>query len=145
MSTAAKTTRRRGVAVEAPTASKITPEMKRLVVEFHTNNKAANAAAAKAEKAREALYKLMKDSGVEEFQTETTTEAGMLVLNSKLKTLTRKVIDVVELSKLVSTEMFIQIVSATQKAVTDKAGTDIAVRCSKDVQGTENVEIKAAK
>ena len=135
--------RKRSVSVESK--SKITTEMQSLAVLFHINNAKANAAARVAEEAREKLYKLMKEAGVTEFKTQTTTDNGPISLDAKLKTSKRSVIDVVELSKIVSGEVFMKCVSATKTAVVDAAGTDVAVRCSVEKLGNENVSVSPSK
>jgi heme-binding NEAT domain protein len=143
MMTTAIKARKRSVAKEV--ASPITAEMHQLAVQFHLNNAKANAAARAAEEAREALYKLMKDAGVSEFKTQTTTENGPIALDAKLKTTKRSAIDVSALLKLVSSETFMKCVSATKAAVVDFAGTDVATRCSIEKLGTENVSVTPAK
>ncbi len=145
MSTATKkSTRRRGIETEEHKVN-ITTEMRRLAVEFHVNNRIALDAKKVCDTAREALYKQMKEAGVAAFSTETTTPKGPLVLEAKLKTPTRDVVDVQKLAKLVTPEQLFQIVSASKKDVVDFAGTDIAVRCSVAVLGTENVSVAPAK
>lgn len=143
MTTATKT-RKRSVAT-TQTVSPVTAEMKALAVKFHLNNVKANAAARAAEEAREALYKLMKDAGVSDFKTQTTTENGSLSLDAKLKITKRSTIDVIELNKLVAPETFLKCISATKSAVVDAAGTDVAMRCSVEKQGTENVSVTPSK
>lgn len=139
----AKTVRKRSVAKD--TVSPVTAEMQQLAVQFHLNNVKANDAARAAEVAREQLYKLMKDAGVSEFKTQTTTENGPISLDAKLKTTKRSAIDVVELSKIVPAETFMKCISATKTAVVDAAGTDVAMRCSVEKLGTENVSVSPSK
>lgn len=123
----------------------VTAEMRSLAVQFHINNSKANAAARAAGEAREKLYKLMKDAGVVEFKTQTTTENGPLSLDAKLKASKRSTIDVVELSKIVSAEVFMKCISASKTAVVDNAGTNVAVRCSVEKIGEENVTVSPSK
>ncbi len=146
MSTIEKSTvvRRRSVET-AGLKSKVTPEMKRLAVVFHTENQKALAFKKTADKARSDLYKSMKEAGVASFSADATTEKGSLSLQAELKTPSSKVIDVAALEKLVTREQFIKIVSASQKSVVDVAGTEVSVRCSVEVSGTENVVIAPAK
>ena len=142
MTTAIKS-RKRSVAKDV--SSPVTAEMQQLAVQFHLNNVKANQASRLAEEAREALYKLMKDAGVSEFKTQTTTENGPIALDAKLKTTKRSAIDVIALHKLVPAETFMKCVSATKTAVVDFAGTDVATRCSVEKLGTENVSVTPAK
>ena len=123
----------------------VTAEMRSLAVQFHLNNAKANAAAKIADEAREKLYKLMKDAGVVEFKAQTTTENGPLSLDAKIKASKRSTIDVVELSKIVTPEVFMKCVSATKTAVVDNAGTNVAMRCSVEKIGTENVSVSPSK
>jgi hypothetical protein len=135
---------KRAVAL-ADSKSKITTEMKKLAVEFHLENQKANEHSLKADKAREKLYAAMKEAGITEFNAETTTEKGTLSLRAFLKTTVRKSIDVAKLVKLISHEQFMRCVSATQKAVTDVAGGEVATQASVEVPGTENVSVSPVK
>lgn len=125
--------------------SPISPEMKRLAVEMHLENAKANEHGRKAEKAREALYKAMKDAGVKEFNAETRVEKGTLSLVASIATPKRNVVDVAKLERLIPREQFVRCVSASQKAVTDVAGTEIATQVLVETLGTENVSVKPLK
>lgn len=139
------TTKRKRAVSNVVANDPVTPEMRALAVQFHLNNAKANAAAKIADEAREKLYKLMKEAGVAEFKAQTTTENGPLSLDAKIKASKRSSIDVVELAKIVTPEVFMKCVSATKTAVVDAAGTNVAVRCSVEKIGTENVSVTPSK
>lgn len=127
-----------------PDAAMVT--MERLAAQYHQYNVAANAAKRAAEKAREELYTAMKVANVDSFVTKAESEVGSSVLiEAKVKATVRRVIDVEALAKFVSPEVFIKVVSATQKAVVDQCGSDLALRCSREEQGDENVSVAVVK
>lgn len=131
--------------VKQEKSNKVSSEMEKLAKDFYRANSVANAEKRTAEQARELLYKEMKEAGVENFRTVFQSELGPVAIEAKLKTTTRKVIDIEALAKLVSPETFRKVVSASQKAVTEVAGSDIAVRCLVETTGDENVSVAAAK
>lgn len=144
-STAAKRSRSAAPAKQEQKSNKVSSEMEKLAKDFYRANSIANAEKRTAEQARELLYKEMKEAGVENFRTVFQSELGPVAIEAKLKTTTRKVIDIEALAKLVSPETFRKVVSASQKAVTEVAGSDIAVRCLVETTGDENVSVAAAK
>jgi hypothetical protein len=119
--------------------------MERLAARFHEQNIIANAAKRAADKAREELYAAMKANGVDTFVTKAEAEAGSILIEAKVSSKTRKVIDVEALAKLVDHSTFIKVVSATQKAVVEHCGSDTALRCSREEQGDENVSVTVVK
>lgn len=126
-------------------AKKANSEMEQLAAQFHEQNVLANAAKRAADKAREALYKAMKDAGVESFQTMAASEKGTALIEAKIKSTTRRVIDVQALQGLVGPEVFLKVVSATQKSVTEHCGSNIVLQCSREETGDENVSVSVVK
>ena len=122
-----------------------TDEMMALASEFFDLNSKANDAKRKADKAREALFRLMKGDDIKMFTHVHQTEVGPLTLKSEIKSTTRNVIDVDALASLVTPSDFIKMVSATQKSVTENAGSDVLARCLKEQTGEENVSISTVK
>ena len=126
-------------------AKKATSVMEELAAQFHEQNVAANAAKRAADKAREALYVAMMAAGIESLQTMAASDKGTALIEAKIKATTRRVIDVEALQSLVGPETFLKIVSATQKSVVEHCGTDLAMRCSKEETGDENVSVTVVK
>lgn len=128
-----------GKAKKSRTAQKA--QMESLAIEFFRSNAAANAAKRSAEKARELLYAAMKAEGIEKFNVQDELTS----LEAKIFASSKNIIDVESLAKFVSPETFIKIVSATQKNVIEHAGSDVAMRCLRLVQGEENVSVTTVK
>jgi uncharacterized protein (DUF1697 family) len=123
----------------------VSQEMNELAVQFYSENTKANAHKRVADAARDGLYKAMKAENVSSFRTVFQSEMGPVAIEAKVKAATRKVIDIETLAKIVSPETFRKVVSASQKAVTEIAGSDIAVRCLIEQTGEENVSVSVAK
>lgn len=125
-------------------ASKKSPEskhMEELAVSFYRQNAAANAAKRAAEKAREALFAEMKKAGIASFHVQDE----LVSLEAKISSSTKNVVDIAELAELVAPQTFLKIVSATQKSVIEHAGSDVAMRCLKQIAGDENVSVTTVK
>lgn len=130
---------------ETPKGVRATKQMRELAEECYRANLSVNAYRREADKARETLYVQMREKGVNEFTTTITTDSGPLSLNSEITAPNTTVIDIKKLKKLVSPEVFLQVISATVGKVDEFAGKDITRRCSILGKGKENVSIKAVK
>lgn len=94
-------------------------------------NEEANKVKREAEKAKERLLSLMKAEGTKLLQVpEFGKEVELLFAVSNE-------VDVRKLATLVTKEKFMQIVSATQTAVTEKAGTAVLTECLVSRTATE--------
>ena len=132
-------------AISKEKSTKVTSEMKLLAAEYHRENNKANKAKAKADKARKALYSKMKESGIKSFDLITSIEGVDVRLETEVASPPREHICVTKLSKIVSSKQLLEIISASKKSVIEKAGTDVATRCSVSGFGTENVSVKIKK
>lgn len=90
---------------------------------FLSENDVANKAKASAEKAKAQLFAAMVAAGVKSLQMPDFAKEIELVFA------TINEVDVNKLAELVSKEKFMQIITATQTAVTAKAGKDVLVEC----------------
>ena len=124
---------------------KASSKMEELAAQFHELNASANAAKRAADKARESLYAEMKAAGVNSFQTMAATDKGSVLVEATIKAPLRRVIDVVQLAELISPEVLLKVVSATQKSVTEHCGSNIVLQCSKEEAGEENVSVTLVK
>lgn len=145
MTATRRRTRPRTLNPGADAASKVTTDMKAKAREFFTNNADKNVHDRKAKAARKELLKMMQDAGVDKFSFSTKHGQKNVSLDVEVDTPESMVVDVKKLKELVTDEQFMQIVGASQKAVTDTVGTVIATQCSSPVQGTTNVNVKASK
>jgi hypothetical protein len=126
-------------------AAVVTEGMKTLAREFYLANSIANAAAAKAKKARASLLREMKENKVTEFEVEIKDDGKTILADAKVETPDATYIDVNLLKKLVKPDLFMKIISATKASVENHAGTSIALQCEAVKPGTENVGVKARK
>lgn len=119
-----------------------------LVVEVYKLNLAQNAAKREYDKKRKELLGKMKAAKVmKKVFSGISTEEGAqpISLEAKVATPTMEKADVTRLSKLVDSETFLTIVSATKEAIVTFAGTAVFEQCKTEVQGTENVSVSVFK
>lgn len=141
MATARKRTRKtRAIATEQANAKE--DSMRQLAAEFFRENKAMNAAKSKAEKARKALYKMMKDNNLKTLSFDTSIDGKTVSLDATISTPSGTAMDVAKLYKTLPFDEFISIVTASAKSVGDKAGKEIVAQVSVSTTGTENVSVK---
>tara|TARA_R110000803_G_scaffold57589_7_gene115543 strand:+ start:555 stop:959 length:405 start_codon:yes stop_codon:yes gene_type:complete len=131
--------------IALPAKAEATEEMTALAKSFFKLNREMNALKRDADKARKQLFTQMKDAGLDTFRTAAMVDNKKVILESVVNTPTKIEVDVEKLFEIVGSADFIEIVSATQKSVTDVAGKATLDRCSVEVDGTENVAVKAAK
>lgn len=96
-------------------------------------------------KTRQQLFAAQKREGITSFTCDAIIDGKKVTIESKIETPQRQVVDIELLRGLVDEATFMKIVSATQKSVVDEAGKAIFDRCAKTVDGTEAVNVKAAK
>jgi hypothetical protein len=137
--------RRRRAVATAEFLPEIPAELQEHAAVFYRQNQASNAAKRLADAARKALYAGMKDAGLDSFEFPANIDGRGLFLQAVLETPLSTVVDVARLRKEVSDEQFLQIVSASLKAVETVAGREVLTRCSSTVSGTENVKVGPKK
>lgn len=120
-------------------------ELKKLAVDFYTNNKVSNAAKGKADKARKALYAGMKEGALLSFDFLTNVDGAELLLEAKVGAKEETYVDITELAGLVKSDVLLQIVSASLKAVEEHAGKEVLARCTHVRKCAENVSVGPKK
>lgn len=155
MSEAAPRTRTRTRGIDLENRVSVTPvppgtvtdrmheEARRTYLEGVKANKAAGA----NKKARKELFTIMKDGGVSAFSTTVTLpEDGRTVpLTVEIGSPTGNAVNIAKLKDLVPMDVFLKIVSATQAAVEEHAGSAVLKQCLVSTVGEENVTVKAPK
>lgn len=143
MKTSATKTRRRAVDLEGSNPEE---ELKRLATIAFEANREMNDAKNRGDKARKELYSKMKSLGIKSVDAVANATDGTPVsIVAKLAVLTRNVIDVEKLKKLVSNKLFMEMASVTQAAVAKFAGTSILNQIVEPKDGEEYVSIKPKK
>jgi hypothetical protein len=131
-------------AVTVEPAKTIPPAWFQLATDFFTDNKTANSARGRADKARKALYAAMKAAGVKSFSFPNNIDQKDVTLDVAIEIPQGSFIHVPTLLELVGQEKFLEIVTASQKAVDDAVGKNISVQCLRTGPGTENVKVTLA-
>lgn len=117
-------------------------EMDKLMREYYLANKTANAEKAKADKARKALYKMMKDAKKATYIATVLSSDGLpLPLIASIETPEKNEVDTAKLRKLIGDDMFMRCVSASQASVKEVAGENILNLSLVKTTGTENVKV----
>lgn len=117
-------------------------EAEALAKKMFDANKAKNEANRIYEASRKELAKEMRRLGITQFRVaHQNSEGQAIMLESLLETPVREVIDIEALQKQVTAAQFLDIVTASKKAVEDKAGKTVLARCITTVAGTENVSV----
>lgn len=114
---------------------------------FYLENEKMNAAKRASEAARKELFKLLSEEGIEAGKLQIVGEDGKKVnLEVEVGSSKRTEQDVVKLRELLNNDdLFMLIVEASKKAVEEKAGKDVAIRCEVNKLGPVNVFVKVAK
>lgn len=120
-------------------------ELKVMAQTIFSSNKDMNAAKRTHDKTREQLADAMRKQGVAQFEAPGMDGKNEVILDSVLATPDREVVDVEELSKLVSLADLLKMVSATKESVSKFAGAHVLAKVIKVVPGNENVTVKARK
>lgn len=105
-------------------------------------NKAKNKYNREADALEKVLYKKMLTAGIRDFITSVAVDGGVARIEAKISAPEGETISVEKLRTLVDDETFMKIVSATKKAVTDEAGTNVTVACTVPVPGKEGLRVK---
>ena len=123
----------------------IPDEVKALAKEFFQSNKEANEFSRKADAARKKLYAAMKNAKIGECEVEVKldTQASRTRLKCEVSAPERQEVDVAILQSISTPKEFLDMVSASQKAVKDALGDAKLRRCLISKPGTENVTVKA--
>lgn len=137
--TMAKPSRRRATTT---TKAVDTAEIEALMQRYNEENKAANAARRKADMTRAELLEVMDHAQVAKHAMEVLVNRKPKLLAAEVGNSQLQKIDTDKLYKNVDLPTFMQCVSATQKAVTEYAGSAIAARCTYTDTGTRNVSVK---
>lgn len=122
-----------------------TDDTKTLAKDVFKLNKEQNALKREHDKKRRELYAVQKAEGITTFTCDAIVDGKKVTIESTIATPQRQTVDVELLRDLVDEATFMKIVSATQKSVVDEAGKAVFDRCAKTVDGTEAVNVKAAK
>lgn len=129
------------------TAVKAVPtELTALAVEHYVENKKANAASGKSNKARAALYGGMKNEGFAAFDVTTNIDGKPVILHAEIGAGSQEKVDSEKLFALyksgrIKEADFIATISATKAAV-ESLGKDIFAQCAMSVTLAENVTVK---
>lgn len=137
--------RRRSLDVQGN--AKVPEELLGLAKEFYFANEEANAAGNKAKKARAALFSGMKDAGLTSFDVPASSGGATITLVAVVgEGRATTPVDVEKLRKLLNDDKkFMEIVSATKKAVVTHCGTAVADRVCLSEPGAETVTVKIKK
>jgi len=141
----APTPARRRAVVTANNVKKPTLALVQLAARTYTENAAQNKAKAAYEKTRKELFAQMTAEGFKAIDATAQIDGKSVALKAEITTPSVNYIDVAVLAKLVSHEVFLLCVSASQKAVEENAGKGIAASATRTGTGTENVSVKAIK
>lgn len=128
-------------ALVSDNSSALEAELLQLTEEFYTANKEANAAKAKADKAKKALDRLMSQNEIDRVDTEVDGVAVEALYEGG----TENVVDIQALRKLVGEQTFLEIVSASQKSVSDHLGDNVLNKVIKAVPKEPSLKIRAKK
>lgn len=126
----------------------VTPEqeLRTLTVDTYKCNKEANAAKGKYEKARGALLAAMGKHSRDHFVTGAVDVGGAISsLEAVVAAPESNEVDVTKLRTLVTDDVFMKIIKATQAGVEAHAGKTVLAQCLIPVKGTPNVSVKVQK
>lgn len=131
----------------APTVEKTPQEqMREMAITVFKMNKTMNAAKNIHDKTRKALFGLMQQHKQEEISAvEQQPDGVVLSVVATIETPTKIEVDLKELQKLVSGELFLKIVTASKTGIEREAGVGISRQVCKDVPGEPNVVVKPAE
>lgn len=106
-------------------------DTRRKLAEFWNLNIVANSAKAAAEKAKKELLVLMSKANVPSLVEPVVVGANTIPVRAEVGEFPEDYIDVVLLREKVSDEIFMKIVGASMKNVTDYAGNNLKDACTK--------------
>jgi len=107
-------------------------------------NKAKNAASVKEGKAKKALHKAMVGGEVSKFEFQGRYEGNVTPMVASVESSVVEAADVSLLRGLVSDETFMEIVSATKKAIIDHAGEHVYMNCAKEITKPAALKVQKA-
>ncbi len=141
----APTPARRRVISTAAVEKQPTAALIQLAAKTFVENAAQNKAGAAYKKTRVELFKKMKEEGFSRIDAIAQIGEKQVPLIAEIATPSVNYIDVAVLQKLVSAEIFLKIVTASQAGVTEHAGAGIAAEALRTGTGTENVSVRVLK
>lgn len=115
------------------------------LAEYFRANTRSNAAKREADRAKKELHKLMIADGVVDFTASVELEDGTHTVQAAISAPEGEAISVEKLRDLVDDETFMRIVKATKTAVTEFAGTNVAIKATVPVTEKEDLRIKELK
>lgn len=115
------------------------------LAEFFRANSRSNAAKREADKAKKELHKMMLADGVTDFTATVELEDGTHTVAASISAPEGEAISVELLRQLVDDDTFMRIVKATKTAVTEHAGTNVAMKATVATVEKEDLRIKELK
>jgi uncharacterized protein with GYD domain len=115
------------------------------LAEYFRANTRSNAFKREADKAKRELHKMMINDGVVDFTASVELDDGVRTVQAAISAPEGEAISVERLRALVDDETFMRIVKATKTAVTEHAGTNVAIKATVPVVEKEDLRIKELK
>jgi len=140
--TRAPRSRKRNLDVTEQSEQSVTEE---LVAAVFLANKEMNALKNKHDKLRKELYAKMKDLGFDKLGTVVTSDGVSLPIEAVISAPEGQSVDARKLSKIIPMDKFLDVVTVSQKSVSDKLGSSILNQVLVSTKGTENVSVKVVK
>jgi len=134
--TAKKRTRR----ISVPQKDDLPVEITQLARAYHLENTEKNSWSSKANKTRKTLHGAMLDAKRKEAVVTTEIEGKSVTFDVKVAIPDVTHIDLAKLKELVGEEKFMEIVSATKKAIETHAGAAVFNQVSKVKKGTDKTK-----
>lgn len=125
--------------------SELEAQMLQLAQDSFLANREANAAKAKADKAKKELDRLMDQNGFKELTLTVDVDGKPVVVEAVYEAGTENVVDVHKLAKKVDQATFMRIVSASQKDVADALGDNVKNQVLVTVEKDPSLKIRAKK
>ena len=140
------TTTKRRIAAGRNTAKEPSVELTAAAVQYYVENKKANAATSKGNKARKLLLKMLREEGFRELDFKTNIDGKDVILTISLAASTREVADMDKLlalyeSKKITREQFISVTSAGKEKVELVIGKPTWNAVAENVTGEENAKV----
>lgn len=110
--------------------------------DYWVKNNAANAAKRSADTAKTVLDKRMKAAGMKTLRHDIPAGQFPVAVEARIEAGSRNVVDVSKLRKLVNDNQFMVMIGASQKDVTDIAGTNVLNACLVRQQSEETLTVK---
>ena len=132
--------------IDVSSKGMVTANMKALAKKMYLSNKRKLEANKEYESARKELFQTMQDADVKDFYTVIEEAGKQVILDAEVSTASSRVIDLESLKKLVNDDkVFMSMLTASAKAVTEVVGTKILEECSSFEDGNTNVSVSKRK